>query len=348
MNNFTINRELCELDYIDKDLKSIDVDVLECVWKKIRDTYQNPTTQISIGFTEMRNEIGRYSKSSLVDSAQRLGYLVIETNQKSLKPSQQFTLDFSVSYDEKFFTVGLQPQIFTLFNKPESYNEYSQSYVFGFEEKYSKLLYKFLIGYKLLKRKSFFVYSHQLMKIMNIRTDKPLSKIQSDIFKSSIDKINKLSDLNVSLEKESTGYDGTEPNVKYRIIINKWKEAVKMNTKDLISKKSAEKSEEQKRIDVWINDLKSDFEYDDCDVRVPMLALRNPISHLPIFIDTEYRLCDVFQTYTDNPKQTSEKINELVNGEVMDYEVQMYDGYSKNFGKMCLLTPKQLKDRKLI
>ncbi len=105
MENFTINRELCELHFIDKELKAIDVDVMEVVWSKIRENYQCPTTTIHIGFAEAKKAIGRYSKKALMESVERLGVLTIETNQKSDNQSQTFVMDFQVSADQKSFTV---------------------------------------------------------------------------------------------------------------------------------------------------------------------------------------------------------------------------------------------------
>jgi len=202
MENFTINRELCELHFKDINLKPIDVDLLEVVWLKIREKYQCPTATIRIGFGEANKVIGRYSKKSLIDSVKRLGVLTIETNQKSNNQSQTFKMNFQVSADLKSFTVVVCDQLLGLFQSPKTYNEYDLSYVHQFNEKYSKLLYKFLIGYKFLKGKSIYVDAEVLMKIMNIGTDRLLSKIQCDIFKSSVDKINKMTDLNVSFAKD--------------------------------------------------------------------------------------------------------------------------------------------------
>ena len=69
-----------------------------------------------------------------------------------------------------------------MFGKSKSFNSYHQHNIYQFNEKYSKLFYKFLVGYKFLIGKSIFVRSDVLMKILNIHTDKSISKIQSDIF----------------------------------------------------------------------------------------------------------------------------------------------------------------------
>ena len=65
-----------------------------------------------------------------------------------------------------------------MFGKSKSFNSYHQHNIYQFNEKYSKLFYKFLVGYKFLIGKSIFVRSNVLMKILNIHTDKSISKIQ--------------------------------------------------------------------------------------------------------------------------------------------------------------------------
>lgn len=346
MENFTINRELCELYFNDRDLKPIDVDLMEVVWLKIREKYQCPTSTIRIGFGEAKKTIGRYSKKSLIDSVKRLGVVTIETNQKSNNQSQTFALDFQLSADHKSFTVTVCGQLFGLFQSPKTYNEYDQSYVYQFNEKYSKLLYKFLIGYKFLKGKSIYVEADVLMKVMNIGTDRLLSKIQYDIFKSSVDKINKTTDLNVSFEKDRILIRDDGITRKYKITFNNWEN--KMEGKDLKRNKASVKTNEQIRIDTWIEDLKSEIDFNNNTTKVPMVVLRNLVTHLPLFIDNEYRLADPFQKITNTPKQTLKKINEWIKNDEVDIDVELMDGYAKEFGKMCLLSPQQLKQRNLI
>jgi len=267
MENFTINRELCELHFKDINLKPIDVDLLEVVWLKIREKYQCPTATIRIGFGEANKVIGRYSKKSLIDSVKRLGVLTIETNQKSNNQSQTFKMNFQVSADLKSFTVVVCDQLLGLFQSPKTYNEYDLSYVHQFNEKYSKLLYKFLIGYKFLKGKSIYVDAEVLMKIMNIGTDRLLSKIQCDIFKSSVDKINKMTDLNVSFAKDGIAFRDDGITRKYKITFNNWES--KMEGKDLKRIKTAVKTNEQIRIDNWIDALKSEAVFNTNTNKVP-------------------------------------------------------------------------------
>ncbi len=347
---FTINRELCEVEYENINLENIDVDVMEYIWFKVRDRFESPTDSIDIGFSEIKKSIGRYAKDSFILSVQRLDGISIVTNQKSYKPSQRYRLNFRVSNDKKSFSVELDKKIFDLFNKPKSYNEYHQNYVYKFNEKYSKLLYKFIIGYKLLKGESIFVESDVLMKIMNIHSDNSLSKIQSDVFKSSVKKINDRTDLNISLDKECVTYKDQTEIVKYRVTINSWRND-NMEGNDLKWKnKKKRKSNESQRIDKWIEDIKSEFDVNDYDeTKIPMVVLRKYKIDYPIYIDNKYTLIDTHSyTYSDNPTNTLIELNEWINDDILKYEVRLENEYKKEYQKMCLLSEEQLKQRGFI
>ncbi|WP_429082724.1 RepB family plasmid replication initiator protein, partial [Aeromonas veronii] len=324
MENFTINRDLCEVEFANKNLETIDVDVMEFVWFKIRENYENPIATLNIGFCEIKRKIGRYNKKALIESIQRLDGASIVTNQKSPKPSQQFNFSFALSENMKYFSVGLQLEIFQLFNKPKSYSKYNQGNVYQFDEKYSKLLYKFLIGYKNLAGNEIFIRSDTLMKIMNVHSEEPISKIQYNIFKSSITKINKRTDLDVSLDKLGEVYVGGDVHIEYAVTVNEWKGDVNdKNTKGASGIKI--------RIDKWIEDVKSQCEYDPRQKGVPMVVIKNPESHLPTFIDDEYRITNSCDLITKTPTQTLKRINKWIKAKVMDCETEMMPGYSKKF-----------------
>ena len=207
MDDFTINRSLCEVEFESKDLKGIDVDVMEYVWVKIREywlTYQKteyspPNNYVEIGFSEIRWYIGKHSKNRFTDSIMRLGKFTIVTNQKSFDQSVRFDFTFSISENKKSFKVEFDYDLLKLFDKPKKYCEYDQCDLFQFKEKYTKLLFRFLIGYKKfgVMKKKMFIDEDVLVKILNIHTDKPMSKIRSDIFQSSFNKIRENTGLDV-------------------------------------------------------------------------------------------------------------------------------------------------------
>ncbi len=347
---FTINRELCEVEYENINLENIDVDVMEYIWVKVRDRFESPTDSIDIGFSEIKKSIGRYAKDSFISSVQRLDGVSIVTNQKSYNTSQQYRFNFRISNNKKYFVVGLDKKVFELFNKPKSYNEYHQHYVYQFNEKYSKLLYKFMIGYKFLKGESIFVNSDVLMKIMNVHSDNPLSKIQSDVFKSSVNKINDKTDLNISLDKECVIYKDKSDVVKYRVTINSWRND-DMEGNDLKWKnKKKRKSNESQRIDKWIEDIKSEFDVNEYDeTKIPMVVLRKYNIDYPIYIDNKYTLIDAHSyPYSDNPTNTLIELNKWINDDNLKYEVRLENEYKKEYQKMCLLSEDQLKQRGLI
>ena len=207
---FSINRSLCEIKFIDTDMKNIDIDIFEYIWFKIRETYQKPTNNFTIKFTELTKGIGKYKKQnlSLKESIERMEKITIKTNMKSTDNQRRFTFKFSlfrVKDKVKGFRVEFDEKIYKLFDKPKSYNQYQQNYVYNLNTKHSKLLYKFIIGYKLLSQKSFFVRSDVLVDVLNIKSDKGMSYIKSYFIDKSIKEISEKTDLEVSIEK--VGYE---------------------------------------------------------------------------------------------------------------------------------------------
>ena len=95
---FSINRSLCEIKFIDTDMKNIDIDIFEYIWFKIRDTYKKPTDSFTIKFTELTKNIGKYQKqnSSLKKSIERMERITIKTNMKSGENQKRFTFKFSL------------------------------------------------------------------------------------------------------------------------------------------------------------------------------------------------------------------------------------------------------------
>ena len=208
-----------------------------------------------------------------------------------------------------------------------------------------------MVGYKFLIGKSIFVRSNVLMKILNIHTDKSISKIQSDIFKSSVNKINEKTDLNISFDKEYVEFENGLEIVKYRVTINSYKGDTDMKGNDLKRETSKKKSDYEKRIDKWINNIKSEFDgkFDTTTTnKIPIVILKNQITNLPIYIDEEYRLKDFFNYFTKTPLQTLKKINEWIVNDELSYEISWLDTYFKTFEKVCLLSQSELKQRGLI
>ncbi len=348
---FTINRSLCEIEFENINLENIDVDVMEYLWFKIRERFKKPTNNIEIGFSEIEKGIGRYDKDSYISSIKRLNGINIITNQKSTQPSKRYRFHFTLSEDKKSFKVEFDEKIFVLFGKSKSFNSYHQHNIYQFNEKYSKLFYKFLVGYKFLIGKSIFVRSNVLMKILNIHTDKSISKIQSDIFKSSVNKINEKTDLNISFDKECVEFENGLEIVKYRVTINSYKGDTDMKGNDLKRETSKKKSDYEKRIDKWINNIKSEFDgkFDTTNTnKIPIVILKNKITNLPIYIDGEYRLTDLFNYFTETPLQTLNKINEWIVNDDYNYDISWVDTYFKTFEKVCLLSQSELKQRGLI
>lgn len=347
---FTINSSLCEVEY-SIDLETIDVDVMEYIFFKIRENRENPSDTITIGYSEIKKRIGRYQKNDYIQSLKRLDGITITTNQKSQHPSDKYKFNFII--EKKNFKVGMDDKIFILFHQPKSYNMYHQHYVYGFKEKYSKLFYKFIIRYRKLVGKSIYVNSDVLMKILNIHTDKPFYKIQSDIFKSSVKKINKDTNLNILFEKDSIEYKNETEIVKYKVTIKSYKKEEgedEVKGKDLKSNKVSKlKSEYEARLDEWIKDLKDGVEdYDKNSNKIPMIGIYNPISHLPIYIDDDYRLTNLWDYYSNNSSKTMDTINRWIKNEEFDYGVEMVDQYPNKLGKLCLLPQSEIKKRGFI
>jgi hypothetical protein len=344
---FTINRSLCEMDF-SIELENIDVDVMEFIFFKIRENRNHPSEYITIGFSEMKKGIGRYKKDSYISSIKRLDGVSITTNQKSENISKRYKFSFTINSDNKSFKVGLDEKIFRLFDKPKLFNSYHQNYLYNLNTKHQKLLYKFFVGYKFLIGKDIFVKSDMLKKILNIHNDKPLSEIQSDIFQYSQNVINQKTDLNISMKKECIEYKNNTEIVKYRVTINSYKDD-EMKGNDLKNGKSNKKSDVEKRLDSWIKNLKSEI----CDIdisskQIPMVVLKNSITNLPIYIDNEYRLRDIFTVFTNTPSKTMDTINKWIENDEFTYDVMMMDGYSKPFEKVCLLSEEELKRRGMI
>ena len=81
---------------------------------------------------------------------------------------------------------------------------------------------------------------------------------------------------------------------------------------------------------------------------IPMVAIWNKISEMPMHIDDEYRLADPFNIYTKNSVETLNKIIEWFDTNTLKWTLEKRDSYSKKASKMCLLTDQQLKQRNLI
>lgn len=234
MEEFTINRSLCEVEFLNKSLKSIDVDVMEYVWVKIRD-YEMRNRKcdsfpqyisVEIGFNELKEYVGRYTKTTIIGSVKRFGNLTIVTNQKSDDPSESYHFTFSISKNKKFFSVNFNKDLLDLFNKPQKYCEYDQKYIFDLNDKHTKLLFKYLIGYKnmlkIKKKWKMFLKYDVLMKIMNIDTKKSMSKIQYDILGGSFKKIRDITGLDVELQKDSPHYENGNEIINYTVKFNKY------------------------------------------------------------------------------------------------------------------------------
>ena len=94
---FSINRSLCELEF-DRELKSIDVDVMEYVWFKIRESFvkKELSSSITIKFTELSKNIGKYhyQNESLTESFNRLNKIHFTTNTKQNSNQKKFSFNF--------------------------------------------------------------------------------------------------------------------------------------------------------------------------------------------------------------------------------------------------------------
>jgi len=348
------NRSLCELEFKDKFLTEMDVELFEYVWMKIRDKFQTPTNKLNINFKDFIKSTEKHKNQNqrLKDSVKRLGNITIITNTKSDKPSEEYDFKFNTFYREtkkgkipKGFTVEFDKDIYKLFDKPKSYSKYNEEYIYKLPTKYSKLLYKFLIGYK-FKKDSFFVNSDVLIKILNINpnqkdkweNDVSYSYIQSQFIYGSINKINKKTDLEVELKKYGNDYDenGNEI-VKYKASILKY------------TGSDTKKDNVEKQLDKLIEKMKKSLvsEVDEGAGGIPMLLFRDtPFSNIDVYMNSDYQLTDNFEVYTKSASDTLKEITKLKDSEEGLYGIVNYnDNYSKPFEKVCLLSDTQLKQR---
>jgi hypothetical protein len=113
--------------------------------------------------------------------------------------------------------------------------------------------------------------------------------------------------------------------------------------------KKLQVSDEVFEIDEILANIKSQFCIEGIsNKQIPTIEICNPISHLPLHIDEEYRLADPFTKYSNSPKETLKLLNEWDDCDELTWKKVLRDGYDKKAKKMCLLTDQQLKDRKLI
>lgn len=113
--------------------------------------------------------------------------------------------------------------------------------------------------------------------------------------------------------------------------------------------KKLEVDDEKIEIDKILSDIKSEFAVNaSTDKQIPTIEISNPISHLPLHIDEDYRLADPFKKYSDSPKETLKMLNDWDDCDELFWKLVMRDGYDKDAKKMCLLTNEQLKQRNLI
>lgn len=340
MEDFTINRSLCEVEFVDKDLKSIDVDVMEYVWVKIRDHWLKSRKDdsyplhnyVEIGFSEIEKCIGRYRKDTLIESVKRIGDLTIVTNQKSDNPSERYNFTYSILDSCRGFKVTFDNNLFDLFNKPKQYNVYDQKNIFDFNEKYSKLLYRFLIGYKRLVGRKIFIDSDVLMKILNVNTDKPMNKIQSDIFQSSFQKIREKTGLDVELMKNFVCYKNGSEIVRYTIKFNSYEGG------------------EKHSINRFLFNIRKNLESQKVtEESVPAFVFRHNEINEDLFINDSYKIVDIYGVeYTGTLSETYNRIKEWQETDNFDYRYVEWNGYPKTLKKHCLLSEDELKKRGLI
>jgi len=339
MKEFTIHRGLCEIEFIDKDMKNIDIDIFEYVWFKIRENYNNPIDNFTIKFTELSQNIDKYKNQnkSLIKSIERMEKIKIRINIKSMKKQKKFTFRykiFSIGERVKGFIVKFDKKIYKLFDKPKSYNGYYQNYIYYLNTKHSKLLYKFIIGYKFLLQKSFYIKSDTLLTIMNIKSDKSLSYIKSYFIDKSINEINKKTDINISIEKCGYEYRDDMEIIKYKIIINKYT-------------KRRKESDYKGKIDDWLDKIKEEISLSENDNDIPILIFRQKeMSDSLIFINNNYELETIHNgIITHHPKETVEVLNEWIYNESYEEIIYSIKNYNESFRKVCLLSQSELKRR---
>jgi len=344
---FSLNRSLCDIKF-NKNLKDIDVDVIEYVWFKIRESFlsQKNSPSFTIEFSELSKMIGKYKSNnrSLIDAIQRLKLLRFTTNVKSNLFAENLSIRFRLfnhNDKPKGFIVELDEDIYPLFDKPKCYNEYHQHCIHQLHTKYSKLFYKFIIGYRYLKQKSFFVTSDVLRDILNIHTDKNESYVKTNIIDKAIADITQKTDISFSIDKVGYEYKGEKKVVKYKITIKAYRHTVqptnRANAESLVNEYIEYIKEEGMKL------------LDTQTAKIPFVGLvytLNDTSERLLFIDDNYRLSDGLNFYTKNAEDTKDFLESFPNG--LAIEIDYMEGYPKNFSKMCLLTPKQLNHRGLI
>ena len=340
MDGFTINRSLCEVEFVDKDLKGIDVDVMEYVWVKIREywlsyqksEYSPPNNYVEIGFSEIKKYIEKHSKNTIIKSVKRLGNLTIVTNQKSFDPSNTYNFTFSILENNKSFKVDFDNDLFKLFDKPKKYCKYDQSDIFQFKEKYTKLLFKFLIGYKKfgVMKKKMFINEDVLMKILNIHSDKPMSKIRSDIFQSSFNKIRENTGLDVDLIKDSSVFKNGSEVIKYIVKFIGYEDG------------------EEHGINQILYNIKKDYKDEVFDNgKIPVFYLRHDEEDDNFYIDDSYNIVGVYSRVhkTKSVSETYKLFNEWYDSKKLGVRIDYLDNFPDFMKKQCLMSKDELKKR---
>ena len=347
---FSINRSLCEVEF-DRELKNIDVDVMEYIWFKIRESFlQNDlSSSITIKFTELSENVGKYQyqNQSLTDSIQRLNGIGIITNIKQNTNQKRFTFNFE-SYikdgNMKGFTVTFNEKIYRLFDKPKSYNVYNQNNIYNLNTYYSKLLYKFVIGYKFIKQKSFYIQSDVLKRILNIHSNKSDSYIKSNFIDKSLKEISEKTDIEISMKKHSQIIKNGVEIVKYIVTIDKFKGSDMIVDLRKRSREVKQKSEYEIRLDKWIEDRKSEVKFDENSSKIPFVGIEVDDGY-PIYIDDEYRLTNCIDNpFTKSPQKTLEELNNILQSGG-DVKVIYNEGFPKSLSKVCLLSQSELRSR---
>jgi hypothetical protein len=349
MDGFTINRSLCEVEFFDKyydrkNMMGIDVDVMEYVWVKIREHWlinhkcEPPTLNnfVEIGFCEIKKYIGKHSKTRLTDSVKGLDSINIETNQKSTDPSECYHFTFSISENEKSFKVDFDNDIFKLIDKPQKFCEYNQSDLFQFKEKHTKLLFKFLIGYKKLAvmKTKFFIEYDVLIKILNVhpkiskKTNEPMtkSKIQYDIFKSSFKKISENTDLDVELIKTTSKFENGIENFRYIVKFNGYEET------------EVEEVEKEHKVDTLLKDVKDHYKDKVKDNgMVPFFYITHIGDDDLYYVDDSYKLVGVHNgERTKSESETHKLIKSWDDSKKLQYKVEYLDNIPEFLKRQCI------------
>jgi len=131
--------------------------------------------------------------------------------------------------------------------------------------------------------------------------------------------------------------------------VNSYSEDVGVKGSDLKWNTKECKSDAEREINKWLDGLKSEYDVSKYKSKqIPMISLRNQITHLPIYIDNECRIRDFFKTYTNTATETINKLNQWIENDEVEFKLWMTYGYSKPFEKVCLLSQNQLRQRGLI